>query len=1480
MKNFITVLLSLFVLQNLHAQDYSNKGKDFWIAYPAHNEGTASVMGIYITSDVAASGTITVGATVLPFTLTANTVVRKFVGPGGNVPNTTPYLNQPDAIKVGAGIHVESNMPVAVYAHIIRSQRSGASLIIPTNVWGKEYIAPNHRNTGPANGFGEIAVMAKLPNTVIEITPKVNSLTGARLANVPFQITLANPGDVYQLQMEDRADLSGTLIKSVSTATEPCKPIAVFSATTYTGMDCAGGTGGDNLYQQLFPTGAWGKQFLTSPLKRTINPNDHNQDIVKVFVKDASTVVTKTEAGVTTTLTGLIAGSYYQFFTSEPTHIVADKPIQVVQYVTSYSCGNPQTQSDPEMVVLSAVEQTTNNITVFAAHVNYVPPGQSVINRHYLNIIIKTINAGSFTINGVAPTGSFLPIPGTGYSYLKEDLTSRAGLNPVFTLAADSGFSAIAYGFGDAESYGYNAGTNVKDLYQQISVFSQYGIETTPSVCVGSPFKFKISLPYQPDSIYWDLAPVHPGYWLLPPAVGLPLTVDSIRVVNGKNIYWYSTPNFYNYPTVGTFPIKIKTYYSANLDGCGNEQQIDFDLEVNNPPAVGFGWVHNGCINEAVQFSDSTTSVKPTYKWWWNFGDPASGAANQSNLKDPTHTFSAPGTYTVRYANITTPGCLSDTLSKQIVIAPLPTANITGNTTVCINSPSPNITFTGALGLQPTYTFTYTLNGGAPQTIVSTGNTVQLPVVTNAAGTFTYQLVSVQNGNCIQNQTGTATVTVNNLPTATISGQTDVCLNATAAPITFTGAGGVVPYTFEYNINGGATQTISSGAGNSVSIAAPTNVAGSFAYQLLSVADGSTTACKQAQTGTATVLVKPLPTATLIGDTTVCLNSNAPNIIFTGANGATSYTFTYNINAGANQTLTSPSGASVATLTVPTNVVGTATYNLISVSEGSGNHCTQSQMAQVMVNVEPLPVANFNTAAQACIGKAVNFADASTVSSGTITSWNWNFGDAGSGANNSSTLQNPQHIFSTAGTYTVQLTVGTLNQCNSTVISKQVVVNELPTANFILPEVCLNDPFAVFTDSSIGNGSAITQWQWNYGDANATATNPNTGILQNGQHSYTAVGNYLVQLIAVDNNGCTDTTVKSLTINGGNPIADFVLTSAASLCSSDSFQIQNTSTIASGNITRLEVYWDNVNAPTQFVAEENPQLNQTFTFAYPSFQTPTSKTYDIKVRAYSGATCFSDKIITVTVNAIPAVQFLAVLPVCLNTPSLQINEGSQVSNHPGNGFYQGAGISASGVFTPAIAGVGTHQLNYIFAGANGCSDTASAQIIVYANPIVDAGPDRTILQGGSITLIPNVTGNQLSYQWMPNLYLTSNSIVNPVTNTMVDITYTITVTGKGNCVASDDVFVKVLLAPKIPNTFSPNSDGINDKWEISYLFTYPGNRVQVFTRTGKKVFESIGYANPWDGTQHGKSLPVDTYYYIIEPGNGLKPITGYVTIIK
>lgn len=86
---------------------------------------------------------------------------------------------------------------------------------------------------------------------------------------------------------------------------------------------------------------------------------------------------------------------------------------------------------------------------------------------------------------------------------------------------------------------------------------------------------------------------------------------------------------------------------------------------------------------------------------------------------------------------------------------------------------------------------------------------------------------------------------------------------------------------------------------------------------------------------------------------------------------------------------------------------------------------------------------------------------------------------------------------------------------------------------------------------------------------------------------------------------------------------------------------------------------------------------------------------------------------------------------------------------------------------------------------------------------------------------------------------------------------------------------------KIPDAFSPNSDGINDVWEIPGKDFYPDIEVTVLNRWGQTVWRSgRGYSVPWDGRSRGKLLPVDSYHYFLDRHDGTRPIVGTVTIVR
>src|SRR5690554_2304309 len=564
------------------------------------------------------------------------------------------------------------------------------------------------------------------------------------------------------------------------------------------------------------------------------------------------------------------------------------------------------------------------------------------------------------------------------------------------------------------------------------------------------------------------------------------------------------------------------TTYTFTPDPGQCAEIVTMTVVVNSLPTVSV----SATDTEICQGNSTslTASGASSYTWSPSTGlDATTGAI--VNATPPSTT-----TYTVTGTDGN--GC-ENTAQITVTINPLPTASISGNAEVCLGDAEPTITFTGANGTAP-YTFTYNINGGANQTVSSTGNTATVLAPTNTDGTFTYNLVSVEDASataCAQTQSGSVTVTVNPLPTASISGTAEVCIGDTEPTITFTGANGTAPYTFTYNINGGANQTVNS-TGNTATILAPTNVNGTFTYNLVSVEDASAAACAQTQSGSVTVTVNslptvsvlatdteicqgnstsltasgassytwspstgldattgaivnatppstttytvtgtdgngcentaqitvtvnPLPTASISGNAEVCLGDTEPTITFTGANGTAPYTFTYNINGGANQTVSST--GNTATISAPTNTDGTFTYNLVSVEDASATACAQTQSGSVTVTVNLLPTVSVSaTDTEICQGNSTSL----TASGASSYSWSPSTGLAAT----TGAIVNATPPSTT--TYTVTGTDG--NGCENTA-QITVTVNPLPTASISgNAEVCLGDaePTITFTGAN------------------------------------------------------------------------------------------------------------------------------------------------------------------------------------------------------------------------------------------------------------------------------------------------------------------------------------------------------------------------------------------------------------------------------
>lgn len=1691
LKSLITASLCFALPSILFSQDFSNKGKEFWISYSYH-VGMASGVGgfptmtLYITSDVNTNYTVEVyaGATIQTGSILAGQVISVIIP-------ITYFIND-EGLFNGRTIRVLTDKNSVVYSYITRSAVSGATVCLPTQVLGKEYYSANFTQiSNEPNSNSYFTIIAVEDNTVVEITPASNTKYG-RPANVPFTVNL-NKGQIYQVlgtvTGNFGSDLTGSFIKSVSSGTGGCKRIAVFSGSGKISIGCPTPGTSDNLYQQLYPTVSWGLNYLTVPSYN--RPNN----FFRIIRKSATTNVYLNGSLIPSA--SFTNGRYYEFANSIPNQITADEPISVAQYFTTQSCSGNGSPYDPDMIILNPVEQNINNVTLVSSNLVAALP------QHHMHVIMRNGGTGisSFRLDGISVSPALWSVhpsnPSYSYIYLSN-------VNQGFhTLTSDSGFNALAYGYAIAESYGYSAGANVKDLYQFVSIQNQYATVNFPATCRGTPFSTSIVFPYQPLQIKWVFGPLLNAMGILDTIINSP-AYDSTWTLSGRQLYRYSLPSIYSISNIGTYPIKIVAN-NPTADGCSGEQEIDYDLQVFNPPVAGFNFTTNGCVTAAVSFTDVTNSGgRPIIKWSWDFGD-----ASTAIIPNPAHTYSAPGSYNASLAVITDVGCISDTLKKIVTLTDLPTAKFGTSTPYCKGKSIIFSDTSTAIGGATLVKWFWDFGDGSP-VITALANSNQIHTY-STAGTFNATL-KVETSTGCQSLIFTRQIIVRENPFASFALTGNICLPSGTANFANNstisdGTQGLLTYLWNFGdgnnstvanpvhnyLTGGPyTVTLSATSNNGCvddTVISITNIftqpkakfivdstescfGGTFNFTDQSTAtnstvnqwfwdfgDGTTSILQhpnkqyaaignyavklyinsaagcRSDTMTMNVRLLQLPTVTHYISSPVCetqqiqftstsvpntgtitqynwtvngtvaggnnstINYTAPtagnyNVILSvltdkGCTNLTSRTVTVHpkpvasfnkpniclpagtANFSSNSTISSGSissylwnfgnGQTGSTQNPSSTYSGSGPYNVL-LTVTSNNGCADDSMI-VLNTFFAEPQAAFNAPVEVCLGTNASFSDLSTAANSTITQWQWNFGDGTSSSSQNPTknyaasgtytvtlnstsaigcpsttatknvIVNPLptanfntsspacekrdltftdislpnvgnlvkwtwdygdgsnailntatafiHRYATAGTYDVRLQLETNKGCTSTVLIKPVIIHNLPKAGFISPEICLIDPFAPFMDTSKIAVGTIASWQWNFGDPNANAGNPNTSIIQNPSHRYLLTGSYTGTLIVTSNQGCTDSVSQAFTVNGSIPLADFTVQNSTTLCSNKDVVITNTSTVDFGNIVRVVIYWDYANDPTNQTVDDIPASGKSYSNKYPEFGSPASRTYSVKMVSYSGVNCLNEITKTITVLATPQVRFNTMSEVCSNTASFQISQAGITNTLPGTGVFSGPGISPTGLFNPNTAGSGTHSIRYTYTGSNSCSNLLDQTIQVNPTPLALAGPDKTVLQGGQVGLTPAQNANfPVTYLWSPPSGLSSTTIPDPLASPPDDMTYTLTVTSEKGCNTSDDIFVKVLKEPEVPNIFSPNGDGVHDTWMIPFLETYPYATVEVFNRYGQTIFYSVGYKTPWDGTVKGKPVPVGTYYYIVDPKFGRKKQAGYVDLIR
>ena len=386
------ILLSIIFFTGIAvAQDFSNKGKDFWITSGWHygmGTGNPPVMTLSLTSDVNTTYSIEAyGVGVIATgNITANLVTIV------NIPSTyftyVPATGAGNGLFTGKALHVTAAKPIVIYSFTTQSLSSAATLCLPTNVLGKQYYAASYTQIS-ANSTGNnfITIIAVEDNTTLEIIP-TQSTAGGWAPNSVNTINL-NKGEIYQVLGamfgNSGSDLTGTSIRSIASGSGGCKKIAVFSGSGRLWLGAGCNNGADNLYQQLYPVSTWGRKYLTVPSSG--KPTNYYR-IIRPAGATSATI--KLNGTIIPPLS--FVNNFYEFNNNIPNLIEADTSICVAQYFTSANCiagnGNPY---DPDMVILNPVEQNISDVTLISSdRLNHCPTTP----QHYIHVIMRNSGTG------------------------------------------------------------------------------------------------------------------------------------------------------------------------------------------------------------------------------------------------------------------------------------------------------------------------------------------------------------------------------------------------------------------------------------------------------------------------------------------------------------------------------------------------------------------------------------------------------------------------------------------------------------------------------------------------------------------------------------------------------------------------------------------------------------------------------------------------------------------------------------------------------------------------------------------------------------------------------------------------------------------------------------------------------------------------------------------------------------------------------
>jgi gliding motility-associated-like protein len=922
------------------------------------------------------------------------------------------------------------------------------------------------------------------------------------------------------------------------------------------------------------------------------------------------------------------------------------------------------------------------------------------------------------------------------------------------------------------------------------------------------------------------------------------------------------------------------TYTDTLVSSAGCDSVIVTTLTYYPQPIADAGQDAAICIGASTALN-GTGGV--AYEW------APSATLSASNVAAPTAT---PATTTVYTLTVTDANGCTDSETVTITVNPLPNVNAGTDVSICIGNTTQlgangadSYSWSPATGLDDANITDPIFNGLATQTFTVTGtdangcqNTddvtvtvVSLPPINagndtaiciggtlqlNASGGVSYvwdpvdDLNNANIGNPVFSGTQTTTLTVTGTDAAGCVNTDDIIITVHPLPVVSAGSDAAICLGQTTALNASGAQIYAWTPAtelNNAAIAAPIFSGTSTTTFIVTGTDAN--GCQDRDS--VTVTVHPLPVAVIDPVADVCVGNAS---MFSHSSSGNITDFAWTLAAGVNPTVESPSH------TYPSD----GTFN-VTLTVTDINGCVDSDNATATVLPLPQPGMNIQNGADFCENEPIQF-NALNADGMAAYAWNFNYQPGlPPPFGFTSQQQNPSFTYNQFGSYNVRLVVLSQGGCVGDVV-RSINVHDLPVGDFSFNVVCEGENMLLTSLSTTEDATVVNGWQWDVADGTA---------IQYGEtyvHLYGSAGTYPVQLIVQTNEGCRDTIVQDVWVNP-TPVIDF---SGNNVCLEDETVFNNSSSPQDATIISWD--WNFGNGQTAQTVDAS--------LTYTAFGT-----YNVTLTAISDSGCSATGGIPVSVypNPEPAIALL-VTEGCepLLVPMLSsstIAQGSIVSHSWdfGDGNL-GSGASLTHVYQDTV---GTFDLTLTVISDQGCESTITEQDAVTVNvtPVADFSQNATRLSMlDPLLVLTDLSQDALLYSWTFGNGSTS-SVPSPSHRYSEPGEYDITLTVRnGECVDSKQskVIVEPLFTFYIPNAFTPNANGHNDRF-FAQGEGYESYTITIFDRWGEVIFQGVDAAGGWDGTYKGADVPNGAYVYHIlvkDWTEGERIYTGKVMLVR